>query len=161
MARWGKCDFKELKALDKRLEQLSKVDMDVFCRGAAKDLAGRLLFKAKKRTPVVYGTLRDAWAIMPIGYRRDHYTVVVLNNLKYASYVEYGHRQQPGRFIPGHWEGERFVYDPEAEGGMVLKDSWVKGRFMLTISTQELEHQAPAILEKKLYHFLRGCFDGK
>lgn len=161
MARWGKCDFKELKALDKRLEQLSKVDMDVFCRDAAKDLAGRLLFKAKKRTPVVYGTLRDAWAIMPIGYRRDHYTVVVLNNLKYASYVEYGHRQQPGRFIPGHWEGERFVYDPEAEGGMVLKDSWVKGRFMLTISTQELEHQAPAILEKKLYHFLRGCFDGK
>ena len=133
--------------------------MDVFYRTAAKDLAGRLLSKVKKRTPVVYGPLRDAWAIMPVGKRGDHYTVVVLNNLRYASYVEYGHRQQPGRFIPGHWEGERFIYEPKAKSGMVLKNSWVKGRFMLTISTQELEQQAPAILEKKLYKFLKGCFD--
>lgn len=161
MARWGRADFEQLKRLNDRLEKLSKVDMDVFYRAAAKDLAGRLLSKVKKRTPVVYGTLRDAWAVMPIGHRGDHYTVVVLNNLRYASYVEYGHRQQPGRFIPGYWEGERFVYDPEAEGGMVLKDSWVKGRFMLTISTQELEQQAPALLEKKLYKFLKGCFDAE
>lgn len=159
MARWGRADSKELKRLNDRLEKLSKVDMDAFYRTAAKDLAGRLLFKVKKRTPVVYGTLRDAWAVMPVGRRGNHYTVVVLNNLRYASYVEYGHRQQPGRFIPGHWEGERFIYDPEAKSGMVLKNSWVKGRFMLTISTQELERQAPAILEKKLYKFLKGCFD--
>ena len=43
-------------------------------------------------------------------YKRQ---VVVLNNLQYASYVEYGHRQQPGRFIPGYWESDRFVYDPD------------------------------------------------
>ena len=96
---------------------------------------------------------------MPVGHRGTHYTVVVLNNLQYASYVEYGHRQQPGRFIPGYWESDRFVYDPDAEGGMVLKKNWVKGRYMLTISTQELEQQAPKILEKKLYKFLKGCFD--
>jgi len=42
---------------------------------------------------------------------------------------------------------------------MVLKKNWVKGRYMLTISTQELEQQAPKILEKKLYKFLKGCFD--
>lgn len=87
------------------------------------------------------GNLRDAWAVMPVGHRGDHYTVVILNNLKYASYVEYGHRQTPGR-----------------EVGVIerhLKQSWVKGRFMLTISTQELETQAPAILEKKLYKFLK------
>lgn len=161
MARWGQADFEQLKRLNDRLEKLSKVDMDAFYRTAAKDLAGRLLSKVKKRTPVVYGNLRDAWAVMPVGRRGDHYTVVVLNNLRYASYVEYGHRQQPGRFIPGYWEGERFVYDPEAEGGMVLKDSWVKGRFMLTISTQELEQQAPKLLEKKLYIFLKGCFDAE
>jgi hypothetical protein len=159
MARWGKADFKQLERLNDRLQKLSKVDLDAFYMSAAKDLAARLLSKVKKRTPVVYGTLRNAWAVMPIGKRGDHYTVVVLNNLVYASYVEYGHRQQPGRFIPGYWEGERFVYDPDAEGGMVLKNSWVKGRFMLTISTQELEVQAPAILEKKLYTFLKGRFD--
>lgn len=159
MAQWGKTDFKQLQALNERLDQLSKVDFDRFFTQAAKEVAGRLLNKVKKRTPVVYGTLRDAWAVLPVGHRGDHYTVVVINNLRYASYVEYGHRQKPGRFIPGHWEGERFVYDPDAEGGMVLKNSWVEGRYMLTISTQEIERMAPAMLEKKLYKFLKGCFD--
>lgn len=143
------------------MEKLSKVDLDSFFVASAKDLAGRLLNKVKKRTPVVYGTLRNNWAVMPVGKRGNHYTVVVLNNLVYSSYVEFGHRQQPGRFIPGRWEEDRFVYDPEAESGMVLKEPWVKGKFMLTISTQELEMQAPALLEKKLYQFLKGCFDGQ
>lgn len=160
MARWGKVDFRELKQWNERIEQLSKVDMDSFYREVANDLAGRLLAAVKKRTPVGVpptwiegekaleywsgydgGNLRDAWAVMPVGHRGDHYTVVILNNLKYASYVEYGHRQTPGR-----------------EVGVIerhLKESWVPGRFMLTISTQELETQAPAILEKKLYKFLK------
>lgn len=159
MGRWGKADFKQLEQLNERLNQLSKVDLNQFYLQAAKELSGRLLNKVKKRTPVVYGSLRDAWAVMPVEKHGDTYTVVVLNNLIYASYVEYGHRQQPGRFIPGEWQGDRFVYDPDAEGGMVLKNTWVKGRYMLTVSAQELEVQAPAILEKKLYQFLKGCFD--
>ena len=44
---------------------------------------------------------------------------------------------------------------------MVLKNPWVEGRFMLTISTQELEQQAPAILERKLYKFLKECLDAE
>jgi hypothetical protein len=115
MAKWGKCDFKQLERLNKNMEKLMGADLDRFCRQAAQELAGRLLNKVVKRTPVVYGTLRDAWAVMPVGHRGTHYTVVVLNNLQYASYVEYGHRQQPGRFIPGYWESDRFVYDPDAE----------------------------------------------
>lgn len=159
MARWGKCDFEQLKELNNRMEQLLDVDFDAFCRDAAGDLAGRLLNKVVKRTPVVYGTLRQAWAILPVERQGDQYNVVVINNLEYVSYVEYGHRQKPGRFIPGYWKGDRFIYDRDAEGGMVLKKNWVKGRFMLTISTQELQQQAPKILEQKLYRFLKGCFD--
>lgn len=30
MAKWGKCDFKELERLNERLEQLSSVDFDTF-----------------------------------------------------------------------------------------------------------------------------------
>lgn len=161
MARWGRCDIRQLQQLDHRIEQLLELDLDTFFRDAAKDLAKRLLHKTVKRTPAVYGTLRDAWAIMPVGHRGNHYTVTLVNNLVYAAYVEYGHRQLPGRFIPGYWENDRFVYDPNAEGGMVLKQNWVKGRYMLTISTQELEQQAPAILERKLYQFMRECFDAE
>ena len=52
MARWGKCDFRELKDLQKRMEQLQKEDFQAFCEAAAKELAARLLAKVIKRTPV-------------------------------------------------------------------------------------------------------------
>ena len=201
MALWGKCDFRELEQLNKRLEQLSSVDFDAFCREAANEIAARLLEKVKKRTPVgvapkfdeplttkvrgndyitqvttktgekVFrkrkgksytmltrsgairdkywsgfegGTLRDAWTILPVEKQGDQYIVTVVNNTEYASYVEYGHRQTPGRYVPAL--------------GKTLKASWVKGRFMLTISTQELETQAPALLQQKLYLFLKEVF---
>lgn len=161
MARWGNCDFRQLEQLNAQMQQMFETDVDAFFQTAAKDLAARLLNKVVKRTPVVYGTLRNAWAIMPVGQRGDHYTIALINNLVYASYVEYGHRQTPGRFIPGYWQADRFVYDPNAQGGMVLKKSWVEGRFMLTISSQELEQQMPAILEAKLYDFMKRCFDAE
>ena len=201
MALWGKCDFRELEQLNKRLEQLSSVDFDAFCREAANEIAARFLEKVKKRTPVgvapkfdeplttkVRGndyitqvttktgekvfrkrkgksytmltrsgairdkywsgyegvTLRDAWTILPVEKQGDQYIVTVVNNTEYASYVEYGHRQTPGRYVPAL--------------GKTLKASWVKGRFMLTISTQELETQAPALLQQKLYLFLKEVF---
>jgi len=183
MGRWGRCDFKELERLNQRLEQLSSVDFDTFCREAANEIAARLLAKVKKRTPVgvapkfdepktvkvkgasgkTYtmlsrtgairdkywsgyrgGTLRDAWTILPIEKQGDTYIVTVANNTEYASYVEYGHRQTPGRYVPAL--------------GKSLKANWVKGRFMLTISTQELEVQAPKLLEQRLYLFLKDVF---
>ena len=144
MAKWGKCDFKQLERLNKNMEKLMGADLDRFCRQAAQELAGRLLNKVVKRTPVVYGTLRDAWAVMPVGHRGTHYTVVVLNNLQYASYVEYGHRQTPGRYVPAL--------------GKTLTASWVKGRFMLTISEQEVKTLAPSILNDMLYDALKGVF---
>ena len=67
-----------------------------------------------------------------------------MNSTEYASYVEFGHRQRPGRYVPAL--------------GKSLKAGWVKGRFMLTISEQEVEAQLPALLEKKLYTLLKGVF---
>ena len=164
MARWGKCDFKELKNLEKRLGQLDKADLDSFCRQMANDLAGRLLNKVVKRTVpgqippyateeakakywsgYTGGNLRDNWSVLPIEKKGNDYIVTVINNAQYASYVEYGHRQTPGRFVPAL--------------GLRLKQSWVPGRYMLTISTQELEQQAPKLIEQKLYQFLRPIFE--
>jgi hypothetical protein len=90
------------------------------------------------------GTLRDSWAILPIEQRGNEYVVTIINPTEYASYVEYGHRQRPGRYVPAL--------------GKRLKASWVKGRFMLTISIQELESQLPGVLERNLYNFLKEVF---
>lgn len=160
MGRWGSCDFRQLEGLRDRFERLQNQDYDNFCRAAAKELAARLLAKVKKRTPVgdysgaaytciggqahkgnrragmVGGTLRREWFSCRVTKRGNLYQVEVVNPMQYASYVEYGHR------TVGH-------------------KGWVKGHFMLTISEQELQAQAPALLERKLIKFLGECLHGE
>lgn len=69
--------------------------------------------------------------------------IEIVNPVGYASYVEYGHRQIPGRYVP--------------ELGKRLKQRWVRGRFMLTISEQEIQESAPKVLEAKIKSYLVGC----
>ncbi|MFQ9772238.1 MAG: HK97 gp10 family phage protein [Oscillospiraceae bacterium] len=88
--------------------------------------------------------MRDAWTILPIEKQGNNYVITLVNNTEYASYVEYGHRQTPGRYVPAL--------------GKRLKAGWVKGRFMMTVSIQEVEQLAPAILEKAIYQALKGVF---
>ena len=47
---------------------------------------------------------------------------------KYVGFVNYGHSQRPGRFVPGVWNGGKFRYNPGAKTGMVLKAPFVRGQ---------------------------------
>lgn len=184
MSRWGKCDYKQLQDFQKKIEKLAQADSINFFNDCARELAARLLRKVIKRTPVGEnqyetknvngkekkyvikngGTLRRGWtaktekeaengksvdaktwanslSVKKIG---DVFQIEVINPVHYASYVEFGHRQEPGRFVPAI--GKRLV------------DSWVEGKYMLTISEREIEAQAPKILERKLLEFLKECF---
>lgn len=146
MSKWGSTDFKQLQALQKKLDKL-KSERQAFCETAAKELAARLLRKVIKRTLVgqypkgsgmTGGTLRRGWSgqTMNIEQQGDNYTIDIINPVEYASYVEYGHRTR------GH-------------------NGWVEGHFMLTISEQEIQNTAPQILEKKLAKWLGEKLNGK
>lgn len=52
MAKWGNCDFRELKKFQEKLEKMSKANIQKFCEDVSKELAARLLRKVIKRTPV-------------------------------------------------------------------------------------------------------------
>lgn len=82
---------------------------------------------------------------LPITHQGNVYQIEIVNPVHYASYVEFGHRQTPGRYVPAL--------------GKKLKAGWVKGRFMLTISEQQLQAEAPALLEAKLANFLKEVFN--
>ena len=88
--------------------------------------------------------LRRNWTIGEVFKNGNMYSVEVINSSFYASYVEYGHRQTPGRFV--------------AVLGKKLKRAWVPGRFMLTISENEIKENMDAILEKKLDNILKKVF---
>lgn len=94
-------------------------------------------------------TIEDSGCVLEVG-----------TNVQYAKYVEYGHKQQPGRFIPGHWDGERFVYEPGAKEGMVLKANWVDGKHYFDGAIHIMEKIYPEILERKLQEWLESYFGG-
>ena len=72
MPKWGKCDFRELENLQKRMEKLEK-EQDAFCRKCAQELAARLLYLVGKRTPV--GTIpEDAAEDEKIAQQWEGYT---------------------------------------------------------------------------------------
>lgn len=166
MARMGNFRIDGLQELQRQLQQRDDL-IDAFCRECAAELAARLLRKVKKRTPVgdysdtwelvddgenkflvesdrQGGELRRSWSCGTVHHYQGTYVVEVINSKAYASYVEFGHRQTPGRYVP--------AIDAK------LKKSWVPGRFMLTISENEIKAAAPGILERKIQRFLGGCF---
>lgn len=195
MAKWGKCDFRELEALRKRMEKLEK-ETDAFCKKSAQELAARLLYLVDKRTPVGHapklempegettvkvkvkgadgklrtrsfltadaarikqakmlwagytgGTLRRGWTSSIPAKKSNGWEIEIINNVFYASYVEYGHRQTPGRYVPAL--------------GKSLKKGWVEGKFMLTMSVKDVERMAPALLEKRLQELIREAMDAE
>lgn len=146
MARSGTFNFQDFEKIKNNLEKLNQEQVDLFIDACAKELAARLLAKVIKRTPVgdypnssgkKGGTLRRGWTggknssavayadSLTIHHFGDAYVIEIINPVEYASYVEFGHRTANHK-------------------------GWVNGRFMLTISEQEIQQTAPAIIEKKL-----------
>ena len=124
-----------IKGLEQFRDQLEKLDVSAFCQAAAKELAARLLRMVIKNTPVDTGTLRSGWKASNISVKKDgdNYTVEIVNNTKYASYVEYGHR------TANH-------------------SGWVEGNFAMTMSEDKIRNTAPKILETKLNKWLREVY---
>ena len=85
--------------------------------------AQHMLNQLQSKSPVDHGLLKQ-WAVVS----QSDEEIVIRSPAKYAGYVNYGHIQQPGRFIPGTWQGDKFRYNPKAKTGMVLKKSHVKGK---------------------------------
>ena len=168
-----KVDVSALKDFKQRLGTLTDSQVDAFMNRAVRECANWLLSLVIPRTPVgkVHGgTLRRGWlnntgnqagkgagtnvSASQITARansmnvergkRGGYSVTVTNPVYYASYVEYGHRQKVGRYVPAL--------------GKSLKAGWVKGRFMMTISENELKTIAPRVLEAKLKEYLGQVF---
>lgn len=163
MAKMGGFSAAGMKKLQQQLNKIQQGDMETFIEACAKDLAARLLAKVIKRTlPGQYpassgkkgGTLRRGWTSetheeavsgsgkggnakayadsLTIQHIGNTLVIEIVNPVEYASYVEYGHRRRNGK-------------------------GWTQGKFMLSISEQEIQKVAPKVLESKIKKFLWEC----
>lgn len=142
MGRRGGCNFDDLARFGESMERLQQ-NMGTILEICAKDIAQRLMTKVIKRTPVGQypsstgkkgGTLRRGWTQGGSFklYRSASTCMIEINNpVEYASYVEYGHR------TANH-------------------TGWVPGRFMMTISVEEIQRDTRGIIEKKLKRLMEA-----
>ena len=90
------------------------------------------------------GRLRDSWRIERVYKHGTEYVAEIINSMEYASYVENGHRQEPGRFVPAI--GKRLV------------KSYVPGKYMLRISEQEVQKEADKLVQNRIEKALGDLF---
>ena len=143
-------DTRALESFRDQIQKMEQQAVNEFFESLAKEIAARLLRKVIKRTPAKTGNLRNLWgAAKDIKVKKtgNNYEVTIENSASYASYVEYGHRQTPGRYVPAI--GKRLVND------------WVDGKFMLTLSEHELKGQLPGIIKRKMDAWLAGLGGSK
>lgn len=96
-------------------------------------------------------------------YTDDGLTLEIGSSVEYAGYVNDGHRtsaEGKTRFVPGYWQGNRFIYDPESKEGMVLKYHWVNGLHFWEAAIHAMEKICPELLEVKLQEWLDNYFGG-
>ena len=92
-------------------------------------------------------------------------TLEVGTNVDYANYVNDGHwtntKGVERRWVPGYWEGDRFIYDPaEKNSGMLLKQHWVEGKHYWDSALRILDKIYPELLDAKLQEWIDNYFGG-
>lgn len=151
MTSWGSVDISELVKFRDNIENITDEMIDEFCIEVAKEFAARFLRLVIKATPVgqypsgsgkTGGTLRRGWTAnadekvnrfvdsLSVSYVAGNYVIEIVNDVDYASYVEYGHRTTNGK-------------------------GWVQGRFMMTKSEVIAARRFPKVAEKKMLEFLK------
>lgn len=98
---------------------------------------------AKSESEAENGGSSDVTAFvnsLDVSHAGNTFTITVGNPVHYASFVELGHRQTVGRYVPAI--------------GKCLKRAWVPGQFMLKISEDELQSQTPSILARNIEKWL-------
>lgn len=89
-------------------------------------------------------------------------TLTVGTNASYATFVNDGHwtcgKGEAMRFVPGYWEGDRFIYNPNAKTGMMLKQKWVKGKHFWQSGIKILERLLPELLEEMVSRWMDSYF---
>ncbi len=108
---------KELRAM---LDDISEIDKRALNKAVNEGLAD-----AKSNTPVVTGFMRRSWAATPTVKTNNGVEKSLINTAEYASFVNYGHRQEVGRYVPAI--GKRLVRP------------WVKGKFILERAINRVE----------------------
>jgi len=163
-------DMSELKQFFQQMENVArgkfKEDFTVWLEAIGFDFLRVVQDEIKNRKVIDSRLLLDSFTKDDSGnvWRMldDGLTLEVGTNVNYANYVEKGHWTNPQgtaqRFVPGYWEGDRFIYDKNAESGMVLKQKWIEGKHYFESALRIYETIFKESTERKLQQWIDNYF---
>ena len=165
-------DMSEYRAFFERLERAAKGDfrkeMELYLEGVGFDflrvvqdeiVRRKVMDSRQLLASFEKGGDGNVWSIEEGGL-----VLEVGTSVEYAGYVNDGHwtntKGVERRFVPGYWQGDRFIYDPAAKGGMMLKQHWVEGKHYWESALRILDRIYPELLEAKLQDWIDRYFGG-
>lgn len=128
-------DTGEIQALIERIKSFENGEWQNVRKKCVDNLANRVVALAKKRTPVDTGNLRRNFFIDGAEESDEEYKVTVINNVEYASYVEYGHRTRNHR-------------------------GWAEGKFMLESAVEKVDKNAKRYIKGIVVRALSEMMNG-
>ena len=146
-------DLREINAF---LEKLDAIDTEKACKELMNEVGKLYLSAVVKKTPaskktksnVTSGTLRRSWHTDGVRKIGDDYVVEIINSAKnnkgmpYGLYVEEGHRQNVGQFVPAI--GKRLVRPA------------VEGKHFVRTACEQSEPKVLLVLQKVVRKYLKG-----
>ncbi len=138
-------DYSEFTKFNRQFESVVSGYPD-FIKQFLTEVGIEWLNKTVLRTPVKTGQLRESWELLDAYKDGNTYCITLYNPVEYASWVEYGHSQQPGRYVPAI--GKRLVRD------------FVPGIFMVKLSKEEVERDLQKRFDQQWSQWLNSKLGG-
>ena len=146
MSRFGDFDNSQFEEFAKHVNaEISGGQLKNEVKNSVRNVGETYKRNAQTNTPVQSGDLRRSWQLKGPFFAGSDITVELRNSKNYASFVENGHRQTPGRYVPAI--------------GKKLKASWVPGQHFLQKATKQTSNQIPQLITPVMDDILRRLLD--
>lgn len=90
-------------------------------------------------------------------------TIEVGSENPYAAAVNNGHKTCPDgvseRWVPGKWSGNKFIYDPSAKTGMLVKQQWIDAQPFFTAVERYASKEFTEAMSVKYDEWLEHIWD--
>ena len=146
MSAFGDFDNSQFEEFAKHVnDEISGGQLKNEVKNSVKNVGESYKRNAEANTPVKTGDLRRSWQLKGPLFSGTDISVELRNSKNYASFVENGHRQTPGRYVPAI--------------GKKLKASWVPGQHFLQKATKQTSNQIPQLITPVMDDILRRLME--
>lgn len=150
-------DFREFQKRMEKLHRNVPQALERIMYQLGEELLNHVIDEISNQDLIDTGTLWNSFShgdpnnVWEFDADRNTLTLEVGSNLTYAEHLNDGYTITKPYFVPGYWNGVgKFIYDPDAEGGFMVRPRSFIGRKYFDIALRDFQGGMQALLQKLL-----------